>query len=742
MTPTVTHRLSIAGMRCAGCVEGVRAALAAVPGVVEAEVRFASHGATVRGVAPLPALIAAVERAGYRAAEYGTVAETLAAQDEEAGREGRRRLGQAVVALAAGIPLAASAHFGWPAPGEGVHGGLVNGLVQALLTLIVLVYSGRDYFRGAVAQARHVRANMDTLIALGTGAAFVYSLAVVLAPDWFPHRARHAYFEAAVIILGFVNLGAAFELRARKRTGAALRALVALQPPHARVIREGVEGDVPVAEVGLDDIVRVRSGERIPVDGVIVEGHSSVDESMLSGEPLPVEKGVDDRVTGGTLNGRGSFLFRVTGIGAETVLARIVRLVQDAQATRPPIQRLVDRVAAVFVPIVMVIAVVAFFAWWRFGPEPALSWAFTAGITTLVIACPCALGLATPISIMVAVGQAARLGLLVRHGAALEGAAQLSHVVLDKTGTLTAGRPRLADVAVVPGWPEAEALALAAAVEAGSEHPLANAVLEAARERALTLPKARDFEAHAGEGVSARVEDRVVAVAALRVLDGLPAPLAAAAREHARLARTLAVLRVAGDPVALLAFEDPLRPEAAAGVERLRAAGLAIALVTGDTREAADAVAARLGIAQVEAGVKPADKVAAVERLRARGARVAMVGDGINDAPALAAADVGFAMGSGADVAIHAGDVTVLNRSVQAVADFVALSRATQANIRQNLVWAFLYNVIGIPLAAGAFWPFTGWLLDPAFAGIAMAASSLSVVANALRLARFGGREA
>ena len=734
----LVHRLSIGGMSCAGCVASVERALRGVPGVSEAAVNFAEHTATVAGAVTAEALVQAVRAAGYEAA-------VLAGdEDEQAGREAeefahyRRLLRKAAAAAAVGGPLFAAGLAGrLPplAPGAGQAFWIAAGLVTAA----VMYYAGRHFFTGAWKAFRAHEANMDTLIALGTGTAWTFSMLVALWPEVVPPAARHAYFEAAAIIIALINLGSALEMRARGRTSEAIRRLMGLQPRTARVIRDGREQDVPIGEVGLGETVRVRPGEKIPVDGEIIEGTSSVDESMLTGEPMPVEKGPGDWVTGGTLNRKGSFLFRARRIGADTALARIIALVRQAQNAKPAIGRLADRVAAVFVPVVLIVAVLTFLAWYNFGPEPRASYVLLTTMTVLIIACPCALGLATPISIMVGVGKAAQYGVLIRNGEALQQARRLTTVVLDKTGTVTEGRPAVTAVVPAAGHEEGRVLALTAALEQGSEHPLAEAVTAAARERGLAIPAAVEFTAVAGHGVRGRVDGHTALVGSGRFMnrEGVDTtPLAESAARLAEQAATPVYVAVDGALAGVLGVADPVKPDAAAAIARLHRLRLKVVMLTGDQRTTAAAVARQVGIDLVIPEVLPEQKAEEVARLQARGEVVAMVGDGINDAPALARADVGYAIGSGTDVAMESADVTLMRGSLHGVADAIHISRATVRNIKQNLLGAFFYNTLGIPVAAGVLYPLLGdaGLLNPMIAGAAMALSSVTVVSNANRL--------
>jgi Cu+-exporting ATPase len=728
-------RLSVSGMSCAGCVATVENALKAVTGVVDATVNFAEHTASVQGDAAADALVQAVKDAGYDAAELRGVEDESEKGAAEMAHY-RALLRKAAVAALIGLPLLALGMLDW-LPGLDSGHGRLFWLVAGIATLFVLAYSGRHFFIGAWKAFWVHNANMDTLIALGTGSAWVYSMLVVMFPDVVPSLARHAYFEAAAVIIALINLGSALEMRARGKTSEAIRRLVGLQPRTARVVREGKEMDILIGEVGLKETLRVRPGEKVPVDGVILEGHSSVDESMLTGEPIPVRKGVGDEVVGGTLNKGGTFLLRATRIGRDTALARIIEMVRQAQGSKPAIGRLADRIAAVFVPTVLIIAVITFLAWLNLGPEPRLSYMLVATMTVLIIACPCALGLATPISIMVGVGKAAELGVLIRNGEALQRSGQLTTIVLDKTGTVTEGRPRVTDLVAAKGGDEDRLLRLAASIEAGSEHPLAEAIVAAAGERGLELSPVEDFVAVAGHGVRASLEARQVLLGNRKLMadQGVEVgALAPQAEALASRAHTPIYVAVDGQAVGIVAVSDPVKADSRAAIGRLHRIGLGVAMVTGDNHATARVVADQVGIDEVIAEVLPEHKADEVARLQARGEVVGMVGDGINDAPALARADVGFAIGTGTDVAIESADVTLMRGSLHGVADAIAISKATVRNIKQNLFGAFVYNSLGIPVAAGILYPFTGLLLNPIIAGAAMAMSSLTVVSNANRL--------
>ena len=732
------HRLSISGMSCAGCVATVENALKNVPGVVESAVNFAEHTATVRGNVEARKLIEAVTASGYAAAE-------LRGLEDETEKEAaelvhyRALLRKFIVAGVVGLPLMLAESLGYM-PMLDTPSGRIFWLTIGAVTLFVLVYAGGHFFRGAWKSFRAHNANMDTLIALGTGTAWVFSMLVVVFPDIVPSLARHAYFEAAAIIIALINLGQALEMRARGKTSEAIKRLIGLQPKTARVIRDGKEIDIPISEVGLDETIRVRPGEKIPVDGVIIEGHSSVDESMLTGEPMPVEKKTGDEVVGATFNKSGSFLFQAKHIGADTALARIIEMVRRAQSSKPAIGRLADKISAVFVPSVLIIAVLTFLAWFNLGPEPRFSFSLVATMTVLIIACPCALGLATPISIMVGVGKAAEYGILIRNGEALQQAGKLTTIVLDKTGTVTKGQPTVTALVPAAGWDEQKLLAVAASIETGSEHPLAEAIVSAAKAKGITLSAVSGFEAITGHGVSATMEGKKVLFGNARLmakhnidLGNLPKR----AEQLAAQAQTPMFLAVADTIAGIVSVADPIKPDSKAAIARLHAIGLKVVMITGDNRATAEAVAREVGLDEVMAEVLPGDKAAKVSELQARGEIVGMVGDGINDAPALAQADVGYAIGTGTDVAIESADVTLMRGSLHGVADAIAISRVTVRNIKQNLFGAFIYNVLGIPIAAGVLYPFTGLLLNPIIAGAAMAMSSVTVVSNANRLRWF-----
>ncbi len=733
----------VTGMTCASCQGRIERALRKLDGVLEANVNLATERATVRYVPSMlgwPALKAAVEGAGYGMIEFADDA-APAADVEATARaldlaDKRRKL---MVALALGVPLfllSMGKDFGWW--GGGAMAGMAmapagsvwwNWLFLALATPVQL-YSGADFYRNAWKAARHGTANMDTLIALGSSAAYLFSLAVLLL-GW----REHVYFETAAVIIALILVGRWLEARAKAQTGAAIRALVDLQARTARVLRAGVEAEVPIAEVRVGDIVAVRPGEKIPVDGKVTLGASSVDESMVTGESLPVEKRGGDPVIGATINRSGALQFRATRVGKDTALAQIIKLVQAAQGSKAPVQQLADRIAAVFVPIVIGIALLVFLGWYVIGGV-GFTQALIFAVAVLVIACPCSLGLATPTAIMVGTGVGARYGLLIKNATALERASAITTVVLDKTGTITSGQPAVTSVQPVVG-DAAALLALAAAAEHSSEHPLAQAVVRAAAAQGLALTAASAFNAVAGHGIEATIAGRAILVGSPRLLRERGVDLAAlAAPVDAIQAQGATAVIVAADGVAqgVIGIADTVKPTSAPAIAALHALGLQVVMLTGDNRRAAALIAGQVGVDTVLAEVLPAEKAAEIARLQQGGAVVAMVGDGVNDAPALAQADVGLAMSTGTDVAIEAADVTLLNGDLRAVAHTMALSRRTLRTIHWNLFWAFAYNVLGIPVAAGLLFPFTGWQLSPMLAAGAMAFSSVFVVSNSLRL--------
>lgn len=732
-------RLSIAGMMCAGCVSSVEEALTGVAGVSSAQVNLGERTATIEGDYSMGDVQAAVTKAGFTAQELVSLADETEKEEQEL-KAYHVLWWRAIVAGVLGFGLFICMIMGWL---PNIIEGRTFWLVISAATLAILVFVGGHFFSGAWTALKNRRGNMDSLIAMGTGTAWLYSTLVLLFPDLMPTIAHHVYFESAIIIIALVSLGAALETKARGRTSQAIKRLIGLQPDTARAIRNGEEIDIPIAEVGLEETLRVRPGEKIPVDGVVIEGQSFVDESMLTGEPMPVDKTKDAKVFGGTLNTQGTFLMSATGIGRDTALAHIIDLVRKAQSSKPAIGRLVDKIAAVFVPVVLIIAAVAFAVWYFVGPEPRLAYAIVVAMTIMVIACPCALGLATPISIMVGVGRAAENGILIRNGEVLQQASRLTTVVLDKTGTLTEGNPQLTTVLPLGSESEDDVLALAASLEVGSEHPLGLAVLKAAKEREIDF-KDKDvsgFKAIEGRGITAKIEDTDYWLGNAELMKDLKIELADNLNKAGELAKQGAtpVYLAKGNAkqselLALMGISDPIRSDSKAAIDRLHELGLKTVLLTGDNKKTAAAVAKTLGIDEVFAEVMPSDKIEKIKELQAKNEVVAMVGDGINDAPALTQADVGIAIGTGTDVALEAADIALMSASIDGVSKTIGLSKATMKNIKQNLWGAFFYNIIGIPIAAGVLYPFFGILLSPIIAATAMSMSSVTVVSNALRL--------
>jgi Cu+-exporting ATPase len=740
--------LRVEGMSCASCVGRVEAALKALPGVLEASVNLATESARVRHLPDLvdaQGLIHGVEAAGYGASLPQPGVDRADREREARAAEMRGLKRSLIWAASFTLPIFILDMGGHLIPPfhHAVHGAIGTQNLYVLFFLLAsLVQFGpglRFYQKGWPALLRG-GPDMNSLVMLGTSAAYGYSVVATFLPGLLPADTVHVYFEASTVIITLILLGRFLEARAKGATSEAIRTLMGLRPRSARVLRDGEIVELDVDQVAVGDSVLVRPGERLPVDGEVLEGSSYVDEAMITGEPVPVHKHPGDRVVGGTVNGQGSLTLRATQVGADTVLAQIIRMVENAQGSKLPIQALVDQVTRYFVPAVMAVALLTFLVWLVFGPAPALTLALVNAVAVLIIACPCAMGLATPTSIMVGTGKGAEMGILFRGGDALQALRDTDVVAMDKTGTLTRGRPELTDLVVADGETEEQVLALAAALETHSEHPIAEAIVRAAQARGISLVEARDFQAVAGMGASGRVNDKAVLIGADRYLSGEGIDISGFADKVSALAdagRTPLYLAVDGRAVAVLAVADPVKETARRTVARLQAQGLQVAMITGDNRRTAEAIARDLGIEQVIAEVLPEGKVEAVKSLQQGGSKVAFVGDGINDAPALAQADVGIAIGSGTDVAMESADVVLMSDNLNNVPNAIALSRATIRNIKQNLFWAFIYNATLLPVAAGVLYPFIGLLLSPMFAAFAMAFSSVSVLTNALRLKRF-----
>lgn len=730
-----SQQLLINGMSCASCVSRVQNALQAVPGVAQARVNLAERTALVMGSASAAELVQAVEKAGYGAEAIEDDAERRERQQETAIATMKRFRWQAIVALLVGIPVMV-----WGMLGDNMmvtDDNRTLWLVIGLVTLAVMVFAGGHFYSSAWKSLKNRTATMDTLVALGTGAAWLYSMSVNLWPQWFPMEARHLYYEASAMIIGLINLGHMLEARARQRSSKALERLLDLTPPTARVVTDDAERSVPLAEVQPGMTLRLTTGDRVPVDGEIVQGEAWLDEAMLTGEPIPQQKSLGDVVHAGTVVQDGSVLFSARAVGNHTTLSRIIRLVRQAQSSKPEIGQLADKISAIFVPVVVCIALLSGAIWYLFGPAPQIVYTLTIATTVLIIACPCALGLATPMSIISGVGRAAEFGVLVRDADALQRASTLDTLVFDKTGTLTEGKPQVVAVHT-PGLAQEEALRLAAALEQGSSHPLARAILDKAESAAL--PDVSQFRTLRGLGVSGEAEGHALLLGNQALLNENGVDTSALESElnaQASQGATPVLLAVDGKAAALFAVRDPLRPDSVEALQRLHRAGYRLVMLTGDNPTTANAIAKEAGIDEVIAGVLPDGKADAINALQAQGRQVAMVGDGINDAPALAQAEVGIAMGGGSDVAIETAAITLMRHSLTGVADALAISKATLRNMKQNLLGAFIYNAFGIPIAAGILWPLTGTLLNPVVAGAAMALSSITVVSNANRLLRF-----
>lgn len=725
-------QLSLSGITCAGCVNTIQQALDAVSGVDNAEVNFASRTAQISGSAALENLINAVTNAGYGAEVIEDPAEAQEKRAQKEQQEYQQKVRFSIAGLMVGVPLML-----WGLLGGSMHVAtmtdqLIWGAV-GVISAMVMFYSGRHYYQSAWRAFKHRHSNMDTLIAMGTGAAWLYSMAVVFAPDWLPNNARHLYFEASTMILGLINLGQALEVRARGKTSAALKRLLDLRPQSATVIRNGHEQTIDIANIQIDDLIRVKSGEKLPVDGIVTEGASSINESMLTGEPVPIEKGEGDEVSAGTINGNGSLIYRATKVGGDTLLAQIITMVGKAQNSKPPISRLADQVSSVFVPSVMIISIVAALAWLNFGPSPVAVNMLVAAVSVLIIACPCALGLATPISTMIGVGKAAEYGGLIRNGDALQKASEITTIILDKTGTITEGKPV---VTSVDNQHESETLikSVVEGLEMGANHPLAQALLAYAQDHGEPKQTVEDFESVTGQGVKGVIGGVSYLLGNEALMQDHKIDLPQDAKHSVG---SIVYLANSEHLVATFVIEDKIKPSAKTAIDYLRREGITVIMLTGDNDATAKAVAEAVGIDHYQANMRPQDKLDYVKALQNKSEVVGMMGDGINDAPALAQADVGFAMGNGTDVAMESADITLIGHDLANIAKVISISRATLNNIKQNLWGAFGYNSLGIPLAAGVLFPVTGWLLSPVVAGAAMSLSSITVVLNANRLRLF-----
>lgn len=740
-------RVAVKGMRCASCVTQVEGALKKTPGVVSASVNSATAEAEIEyrpALIDVDGLNRAVEASGYALAPaMEATEESVDRHADEQMAEYRGLMRKFWFAAIVSLPVM---FFSYPDFIPGLRDWMPMGSdnrrvvwgLLGLITLPVLLWSGSQFYTGMWSALQHRTANMHTLIASGISAAFLYSAVAVLFPQWFPTQAlAEAFWDVSTVVVALVVLGMALEVKAKGKTSEAIKKLVGLQAKTARVVRDGQELDIAVEEVIAGDHIIVRPGEKVPVDGTVIEGSSSIDESMITGESIPVEKRAGNEVIGATLNKTGSFTFEATKVGKDTALANIIRMVQDAQGSKAPIQRVVDQVAAYFVPTVMILGILAFMVWYNIGPEPRIVYAIIVLVTTLIIACPCALGLATPTSLTVGIGKGAENGILIRSGDALQTAKRIDAIVLDKTGTITKGEPALTDVVTVAGVGESELLAWTAALEKGSEHPLGEAIVRGAESRGLSLPSTTDFAAIPGHGVSGQVAGHELLLGNVKLLRDRGIDANALTPEWERLAadgKTPMYVAVDNKAAGLVAVADTIKDDSTVAIKELHDLGLEVVMITGDNERTAAAIARQVGVDRVLADVLPQDKAHEIQKLQLEGKVVAMVGDGINDAPALAQADVGMAIGTGTDVAIEASDITLIKGSLTGVVTAMEISRATMRNVYQNLFGAFIYNVLGVPVAMGLLYPFTGLLLSPLIAAAAMAFSSVTVVTNANRL--------
>jgi len=745
-----TQELIIEDASCASCVAKIEKALQSIAGVDSAEMNLALRTVVITGEVKQDTLIKAIASVGYKAKSANQASDEELLDEKEIAEQKyyKKLMLQMWVGLGLGIPLMVYSLLGGPMT---VNSNLERTvwLIIGLICAAVMYFAGKHFYIGAYKSFVNHSANMDTLIALGTGTAWLYSIVIVINPTIVPEMARHVYFEATAMIIGLINLGLALEVKARGRTSEAIKRLIGLQAKTARVIRE-VQGkkqdlDIPIEQVVLNDAVRVRPGERLPVDGTVLEGETAIDESMLTGEPMPVKKSLGDEVVAGTINKTGSIIFKATRVGKDTALAQIINMVKRAQNSKPPIGRLADVISGYFVPVIMIIAVVSAMVWLNFGPEPTIAFAVVSATTVLIIACPCALGLATPMSVMVGVGKAAEAGVLIRNGEALQTSSKITAMVLDKTGTITLGAPKVTDINVVNALDENSILSLVASLETSSEHPLAQAIVETANDKALALSKVDKFHAITGQGVQGVVDNKQLFFGNAKLMKeqgvSLTASVITTAQQMASEAKTPMYFAINGELAAIIAVSDPIKDDSISAIQRLKDNGIRVVMLTGDNQATAKAVADKVGITEFFAEVLPEDKSSKIAELQHQGEIVGMTGDGINDAPALALANVGFAIGTGTDVAIESADITLMRGSLHGLADAIAVSKATLTNIKQNLIGAFMYNVAGVPFAAGILYPFFGLLLSPVIAGAAMAFSSLTVVSNANRLRFFKPQE-
>ncbi|MBH0020183.1 copper-translocating P-type ATPase [Pseudoalteromonas sp. SWXJ133] len=739
-TKDTAQNFIIEGANCGSCVAKIEKALNSVQGAQNVEMNFAQRTVRVEGKACESTLIKAVENIGYSAKPMSNESDQDALDEKAKSDEAhyKKLMRNMILALGVGAPLMIyGLIFDMSVTTDTQR---IAWFLVGIVTLVVMAISGKQFYNGAWQAFKNHAANMDTLIALGTGTAWLYSMFVVIAPNLLPEVARHVYFEASSMIIGLISLGLAFEVKARGRTSQAIKRLIGLQPKTARVIRDGQEQDIDISDVVKNDEVRVRPGEKIPVDGDVIEGSSTVDESMLTGEPMADRKKTGDKVVAGSINKSGTLLFKATHIGSETTLANIINMVKRAQNSKPSIGRLADVISGIFVPTVMIIAVLAGLAWLNFGPEPSIAYAVVAITTVLIIACPCALGLATPMSVMVGIGKAAESGILIRNGESLQTTSKITTMILDKTGTITQGTPQVTDVVTFNNSDENTVMQRVASLESSSEHPLAEAITAHAKKQGLTLSKVADFNAITGKGVTGSVDGQTLLFGNKALMDKYDVAVDDATEQAQTLAsdaKTPMYFASNNKLQAIIAVADPIKEDSVEAIKRLQDKGIHLVMLTGDNKATAQAVAKQVGIDDFIAEVMPDDKVNEVTKRQANGEIVGMTGDGINDAPALAQADVGFAIGTGTDVAIESADITLMRGSLHGLADAIAVSSATILNIKQNLFGAFIYNVAGIPIAAGVLYPFFGILLNPVVAGAAMALSSLTVVSNANRLRFF-----